>query len=77
MEHDKQIPIWFFIGVLLTIYGVLILGSGIYGWINPPPVDARVALWGYHADVWWGILLVVFGMVFAVKSRPGRKTEEH
>ena len=73
MEHDKQIPIWFFIGVLLTVYGVLIFASGLYGWFNPPPKAAQVALWELHADVWWGILLTVVGGVYVTRFRPGRE----
>ncbi len=36
-DHEKQIPIWFFIGCLLAVYGVLITGAGVYEWLNPPP----------------------------------------
>ncbi len=53
MDTEHQIPIWFFIGSLLLIYGVLITGSGIYGAIFPPPVEHRVTLWELHADIWW------------------------
>ena len=35
MHEHGRIPIWFFIGVLLTAYGVLILGAGIYGLWHP------------------------------------------
>lgn len=69
-EHDKQIPIWFFIGALLTLYGVLILGAGIYGALNPPPETRRVALWHLHADIWWGALLALFGLVYVVRFWP-------
>ena len=31
MHRPGMISIWFFIGVLLLIYGVLILGAGLYG----------------------------------------------
>jgi hypothetical protein len=72
MEHDKQIPIWFFIGVLLTLYGVLIVGAGIHAWISPPSKVARVALWSLHADVWWGVLLVAIGTAYVAMFRPGR-----
>jgi hypothetical protein len=72
MEHEKQIPIWFFIGILLTVYGLLIFGSGVYGWMNPPPKAAQVALWSYHADVWWGMLLIIIGGIYVTKFRPGR-----
>ena len=69
-EHDKQIPIWFFIGSLLAIYGLLIVGAGIYSWLNPPPPERMVKLWQYHAELWWGGLLVVFGLVYVVRFWP-------
>jgi hypothetical protein len=69
-EHDKQIPIWFFIGILLTIYGILILGVGVHEWMRPPAI--KVALWSLHADVWWGIVLIAIGTLYVVKQRPGR-----
>jgi hypothetical protein len=65
-EHG--IPIWFFIGALLAVYGVLILGAGIYGLFHPP----QVALAGLHAGVWWGALLVVIGLGYVRAFRPRR-----
>jgi hypothetical protein len=69
-EHEKQIPIWFFIGALLAVYGLLILGSGIYGAVHPPPEAQRVALWHLHADIWWGALVLLFGALYVVKFWP-------
>jgi hypothetical protein len=68
MEQEKQIPIWFFIGLVLAVYGLLIVGSGIYGWLNPP--DRKVALWEYHADIWWGTVLLILGLCYVAKYRP-------
>jgi hypothetical protein len=70
-HHDKQIPIWFFIGAILAVYGVLITASGILGWINPPA--QKIALWELHADVWWGALLVVFGLFYVVRYWPTKE----
>ena len=61
-----MISIWFFIGVLLLIYGVLILGAGLYGLSHPPAV-VRADL---HVGIWWGILLLLLGSVYTVKFRP-------
>ena len=36
MQEKGLISIWFFIGVLLTAYGVLITASGIYQLFSPP-----------------------------------------
>ena len=61
-----MISIWFFIGVLLLIYGVLIFGAGMYGLSHPPDV-VRADL---HAPIWWGLLLVILGAVYTVRFRP-------
>lgn len=77
MEHDEhQIPIWFFIGSLVGIYGLLIFGYGLYDWTFPPPPDARVHLWGLHADVWWGMLMIVVGTLYTVRFNPWRSPGE-
>jgi hypothetical protein len=69
-EHRHFISIWFFIGILLTIYGVLILGSGIYSLIHPPPPDQRVVLAYLHAPIWWGALLLALGGFYTIHFRP-------
>ena len=55
MHSDQGISIWFFIGSMLAIYGVLILGSGLYSLAVPPPESQRVALWDLHADIARGL----------------------
>jgi hypothetical protein len=70
MHRPGMISIWFFIGVLLLIYGVLILGAGVYDWQNP--ASHPVVLSELHAGVWWGMLLIVLGALYAFKFSPGR-----
>ena len=36
-ENRNIIPVWFFVGLLLLIYGALIFFSGLAEWRNPPP----------------------------------------
>ncbi len=72
MESEHQIPIWFFIGALLLLYGLIIVGAGIYAFACPPPADQRVALFDLHADIWWGALLVVLGAFYCTGFRPKR-----
>ena len=69
-EKHNIIPVWFFVGLLLLIYGVLILASGIYEWSH----QSDVVLSNLHAPVWWGGLLVVLGIVYCAMFRPGRST---
>jgi hypothetical protein len=70
MNRSGMISIWFFIGLLLLAYGVLILGSGIYELITPP--EHPVVLADLHAGVWWGALLIVLGAVYTLKFSPGK-----
>ena len=71
MEKEHQVPIWFFIGSLLTIYGVLICGSGIYRWKFSAAAET-VALSHLHADVWWGALLLVLGLIYVIRFWPSK-----
>jgi hypothetical protein len=63
-----MISIWFFIGLLLLVYGALIFGTGVSEWSSPPPV-VRPDL---HAAVWWGLLLLVMGGFYAIRYSPKR-----
>jgi hypothetical protein len=65
-----MLSIWFFIGVLLLAYGILILGAGIYEYISPP--EHPLVLAELHAGIWWGGLLIAMGLFYSVKFRPGR-----
>ncbi len=66
--EEHGVPIWFFIGGLLSVYGVLILAAGIVGLYDPP----QVALAELHAGIWWGALLIVIGVCYLWAFRPGR-----
>lgn len=66
MHGKGTLSIWFFIGLLLTIYGVLITATGLSEWNSPPPV----VLTELHAPVWWGAFLLVVGLVYLIKFFP-------
>jgi len=63
-----NIPIWFFVGVLLTIYGALIGGHGVYAWVTHE--RSVVVLPDLHAAVWWGGTLLILGLIYCVKFFP-------
>lgn len=71
MHRPGMLSIWFFIGVLLVIYGVLILGAGLYGLVSPPARE--VVLSELHAGIWWGGLLLVLGGFYTLHFAPWRK----
>jgi hypothetical protein len=82
MEEQHQIPLWFFIGVLLLVYGVLITAAGFYYTQYPPseilklkdsvlPADkSQLQIWNLHAGIWWGCLLTVIGAVYCLRFNP-------
>ena len=69
--HGSGIPIWFFIGVLLVIYGAMIFGYGVIEW-STGHYAVGVQLTELHTPVWWGGLLAALGTLYVVKFRPRR-----
>jgi hypothetical protein len=65
-EGHHIIPVWFFVGLLLLTYGVLILGTGIVQFSAPPPT----VLSELHAPVWWGAVLILIGGIYVYFFRP-------
>jgi hypothetical protein len=66
--HRDLIPVWFFVGLLLAAYGILILASGLAELSNPP----ATVLADLHAPVWWGAVMVVVGAAYCYAFRPRR-----
>ncbi|HEY4759817.1 MAG TPA: hypothetical protein VIH42_04480 [Thermoguttaceae bacterium] len=71
MSSSHNLSIWFFVGILLTIYGILVLGAGIYGIFSPP--DVKLA--NLHAPIWWGALMLALGVVYLYHFAPERKKQ--
>jgi hypothetical protein len=66
----KEIPIWFFGGVLFLAYGVIIFVEGLWELSHPlahPPV-----LNSLHAPIWWGALMGIAGVEYTVRFWPRR-----
>ena len=65
--NKRPVEIWFYIGALLALYGILLTFAGIYQWIHPPPT----VLASYHATFWAGVILSAVGSVYVLVYRPG------
>lgn len=70
-ERQHMLPVWFFIGLLLFVYGVIILFTSIREWSHPP----AVVLSRYHPGVWGGVLLLLIGGFYVLHFRPRRKRQ--
>jgi len=66
-----SLSIWFFIGVLLTAYGLLITGTGLYELASPP--ESPVVLANLHAPIWWGAVLLVIGLFYFIRFFPRKR----
>jgi hypothetical protein len=71
IEGKGLISIWFFIGVLLLAYGIVICAAGIYNFYVPP--EHTVVLQNLHAAIWWGAFLIVIGAFYTYRFFPKGK----
>jgi hypothetical protein len=69
--HRTEVSIWFFNGVMLTIYGLMIGGYGLYEVISGH--TPHVVLAYLHAPLWWGGGLLAIGLFYCVRFMPGRE----
>ncbi len=64
----ESFSIWWFAGILMLAYGVVILTTGLWELshplINPPVLN------NLHAPIWWGALLTIFGLGYTIGFRP-------
>jgi hypothetical protein len=71
-ETKEMLDIWFFVGLILLVYGVIIGLTGIYYIFGEP---ATTTLGETNPCLWWGAIMIVGGLVFQAVSRYGRKKE--
>ena len=62
----RTFEVWFYIGTLLGVYGVLLTCAGVFQWIHPP----ATVLAQEHATFWAGIILLLVGGTYIVVYWP-------
>jgi hypothetical protein len=71
-EH-KEISIWFFCGILMLAYGLVLVVTGITEFSSPPPNEIILPwLQPLHPTLWWGVFLTAFGGFYTIGFRPGK-----
>ena len=69
-QQAEPLPIWFFVGLILSVYGLIIVASGlIYGPTGTVLAQLRPALW-------WGGVILAAGIVFVLIGLRGRSRTE-
>ena len=71
--QSKEISIWFFIGVMLTVYGTMIVVYGLSELATGH--TANVVLANLHAPIWWGGFMLVAGLFYLLHFRPSRNID--
>ncbi len=71
MKTGGALSIWFFIGLCLGVNGFLIFITGIYEIIHPP--QQQLVLSNLHANVWWGAILLILGVLYSIRFSPARE----
>lgn len=60
MSLDLRLPI----GLMFSIFGVMLV---IFGLVSDPAIYTRSL--GINVNLWWGLALIVFGVVMLVLAR--------
>ncbi|HEV2396782.1 MAG TPA: hypothetical protein VGS27_07575 [Candidatus Sulfotelmatobacter sp.] len=71
MKTGSHLSIWFFTGLCLGVNGALIFATGIFELMRPPA--NKVVLYDLHANVWWGAVLLILGLLFTLRFSPARE----
>ena len=68
MENDKKgmRSIWYFVGLLMSVIGLIEMAAGISDLVFPSAEHVRLA--NLHANIWWGIIILITGLVYIVKN---------
>ena len=69
--EEERISIWFFIGILVFAYGIVITSAGIYEVFVAPAHP--VVLASLHAGVWWGALMLILGGFYIYRFSPKKE----
>ncbi|QNI35896.1 hypothetical protein [Edaphobacter albus] len=67
--RGENLSIWFFVGLLPLLYGLILVPYGIYEALGH---EAPTVLHELHPTLWWGILLLLFGAFYVIRFRPGK-----
>jgi membrane protein implicated in regulation of membrane protease activity len=73
MHEEHGLSIWFFVGVMLTIYGIIILIANIPAFA-PAASAQHVVLENLRSGLWWSIVLLLLGLLFLKLHWPGKHT---
>jgi hypothetical protein len=66
-EELKMKSIWYFVGIMLGVMGVIIFCSGVYYYFYPN--GTTTVLGHLYPNIWWGLIMVAAGSIFYYFNR--------
>lgn len=67
--ETAELSIWFFCGILLLAYGLVLVVTGVLELHHPP----HTVLAELHPTLWWGVLMTVLGGFYTIRFWPKHK----
>jgi len=70
-QETKQMkPIWYFVGLMLTAMGAVILLTGLIDYSGER--TTRTVLSELHPALWWGAVMIIAGLIFFLTNRKSK-----
>ncbi len=66
-EKKGMRSIWYFVGLIMFAIGLVELAAGIYDLFYPSAKDIKLV--NLHANIWWGIIILITGLIYIVKNK--------
>lgn len=60
-------PIWYFVGLILFIMGLIVAAAGLLSLSSPPEV--KPILYDLYPNIWWGAIMMIIGLIYIIKNR--------
>ena len=68
MNKEKGMrSIWYFVGLILLVIGIIVFAAGIYDLLNPAKQDIKLT--SLHTNIWWGVLIAITGLIYIMKNK--------
>ena len=59
--EPSMLPIWFWIGTILLVYGLIVAAIGVWYVFHP---QTRTVLASINPNLWWGAIMLAVGLIF-------------
>ncbi len=65
MAERSMLSIWFFVGLMLTILGALVVATGVNYIFHPQDLTTLAHL---NTNLWWGAVILLSGLAFLIPA---------